>query len=277
MWNNCRILQVGILLSLFGPPCHRPENQVSTLPWRTKRLISYCIFTFGLHYNICNLKHSVPCVIVLDTFKFYHYYLHSILCSACIHTIRCLMPTLHLVIRLLPFFAGFSLVPSIMCDKGLEVSMADISEYAAKHLNDLPSPETLKQELRIWYAKYTRAANRPDQLLDTYKEAEGNINFPNVMYLVKTMLTIPATSATTERANSTLKFVKTRLRSTLSQVSLNALVLGYKHKDILQKLQLEAILDNFISSKRRRLLLLNPIAEWIIVVIIVINHYSHKI
>ena len=74
------------------------------------------------------------------------------------------------------------------------------------------------------------------------------------------MLTIPATSASSERANSTLKFIKTRLCSTMSQDSLNAFVLGYKHKDLLHRLKAQAFTQKFIRMKRR-LLLLNPMSE----------------
>lgn len=135
-------------------------------------------------------------------------------------------------------------------------------EICALHRDDLPSPETVEQELASWYVKYKQAGTAlPDDLLKAYKAAEASVNYPNVTYLLKLFLTIPATSASTERANSTLKFVKTRLRSSLSQASLNAFVLGYKHRDILQSLDGKTLVNSFIAMKRRRLLLLNPLAE----------------
>lgn len=139
--------------------------------------------------------------------------------------------------------------------------MRNVHEFAINHKDDLPSFETLEQELRMWFLKYINVEDKPATLQHAYKEAGGSVNFPNVAYLLKVLLTIPCTSASTERANSTLKFIKTRLRSSLAQKSLNAFILGYKHKDLLYQLKLETILQRFVSCKRRRLSLLNPISE----------------
>ena len=141
--------------------------------------------------------------------------------------------------------------------------MSEASEYAQSHEKDLPSPDTVTQELHTWHSKFTSLpeSDVPNDLLAAYKIAEDSISFPNICYLLKVMLTIPATSASTERANSTLKFIKTRLRSSLSQKALNTFVLGYKHKDILNSLDESKLAQLFINMKRRRLLLLNPISD----------------
>lgn len=133
--------------------------------------------------------------------------------------------------------------------------------HAEPHLDCLESPDTLQQELSIWYAKFSNLKEVPATLREAYLCAESSINFPNIQYLLKVVLTMPVTSASTDRANSTLKFIKTKLRSTLSQHALNAFVLGYKHKDILNKLKLDALYSTFVGMKRRRLLLLNPLLE----------------
>lgn len=88
------------------------------------------------------------------------------------------------------------------------------------------------------------------------------MHLPNILYLLKVVLTIPATSASTERANSTLKFVKTWLRSTISQHFLNACLLADKHKDLLRKISLDTLVNKFIAMKRRWLLLNNPLSEY---------------
>lgn len=85
--------------------------------------------------------------------------------------------------------------------------------------------------------------------------------YPNVEYLLKLLLTIPVTSATSERSNSTVKYIKNNLRSTISQGSLNACVLGYRHKDLMGKIKTGNLVKRFINKKRRRLLLANPVAE----------------
>ena len=72
---------------------------------------------------------------------------------------------------------------------------------------------------------------------------------------------MPVTSASTERANSTLKHLKTKERSSMSQATLNAVVLGYKHKDLLANANIEELTNNFIRMKRRRVLLSDPTSE----------------
>jgi hypothetical protein len=80
--------------------------------------------------------------------------------------------------------------------------------------------------------------------------------------LIKVLLTLGVTSsAEVERANSTLKYIKNVLRSTLSQASLNAQVLGYKHKDILQTISDDDLVTAFSLHKKRRLQLINPVSE----------------
>ena len=56
------------------------------------------------------------------------------------------------------------------------------------------------------------------------------------------------TSASVERANSALDYVKTELRSTMGQDRLNDLILLYVHKDI--PLQYCQIVDQFAAKAR---------------------------
>ena len=55
--------------------------------------------------------------------------------------------------------------------------------------------------------------------------------FPNVLQVLKLLLVTPVTTASVERANSALGFVKSDHRSTMSEGSLNALLRLYVHKD----------------------------------------------
>lgn len=98
-------------------------------------------------------------------------------------------------------------------------------------------------------------------LPEAYQAASSSGLYPNILYLLKVLLTVPVTSATTERANSTIKYIKSNLRSTLAERSLNALVLGYKHKDFMENISSDDLLSKFVAMKRRRLLLLNPTSE----------------
>ena len=65
-------------------------------------------------------------------------------------------------------------------------------------------------------------------------------------------------AATVERGNSALKYVKTKMRSTMGQNRLNALILLYIHKDI--GLNFVSILNAFASKRPRRMLLQKRLA-----------------
>ena len=71
-----------------------------------------------------------------------------------------------------------------------------------------------------------KKSSASDSLLEVYKDAQGSVNYPNTLYLLKLLLTVPATSVITERAYATLKFIKTRPKSRISQKSPNIFVLG---------------------------------------------------
>lgn len=137
-----------------------------------------------------------------------------------------------------------------------EAFHADVTAFAEPHLAHLPSANTMDQELTMWYSRFSSEKS----LIEAYQISVQSVNYPNISYLLKVMLTLAVTSATTERANSSLKFIKSKLRSTISQRSLNAFVLAYKHKDILYKLSSEAMCNDFIMKKRRRLLIHNPLS-----------------
>ena len=83
--------------------------------------------------------------------------------------------------------------------------------------------------------------------------------FPNVYVVLKIVNTIPVTTATIERSNSALKYVKTALRSTMGQERLNSLLLLFIHKDI--PLDYEVIINSFASKHPRKMLLSNPLVE----------------
>jgi len=70
-------------------------------------------------------------------------------------------------------------------------------------------------------------------------------------------MTSPVTSATVERSNSSLHFVKSGFRSAMREDRLNALLLVFIHKDI--ALDYDAIIDDYLYAKRnqRRMTFIN--------------------
>ena len=158
---------------------------------------------------------------------------------------------------------GFNLIPAILKNLVYPDFKDQVDSFAQKHKKDLPDYATFAQELHTWFLKWhdSPSACDLDDLEKAYSAASESGLYPNVLYLLKLMLTIPVTSASVERANSTLKFIKNPLRSTMSQNSLNAMVLGYKHKDLLEKITIDELVTNFALTKKRRMHLHNPLSE----------------
>ena len=66
------------------------------------------------------------------------------------------------------------------------------------------------------------------------------------------LIVTPATNCTSERSFSALKRIKTYLRSTMSQVRLNHLMVLQYHRDITDNLDTKTIVNDFISAKESR-------------------------
>lgn len=76
-------------------------------------------------------------------------------------------------------------------------------------------------------------------------------SFPNVVTMLKMLLITPVTSASVERSNSALRFVKSNSRSMMGEDRLNALLLLFIHKDI--QLDYGKIVDVFANRHPRKM------------------------
>ena len=155
---------------------------------------------------------------------------------------------------------GFLLLPALLRERQKEEFVKVMMTFADRYKDDLPSSSTLEQELCTYYTEWY--ANKTElELGELYAKSSACSLYPNISYLLKLLITIPVTSATTERAHSTLKFIKTKLRSSMGQGSLNTFVLGFKHKDLLSKVNIKQVVQQFIGMRPRRLLLPSPVSE----------------
>jgi len=73
--------------------------------------------------------------------------------------------------------------------------------------------------------------------------------FPNTTIAYRVLLTIPVTVASAERSFSKLKLLKSYLRSTMTQERLNDLAMIAFVSDMLEKIDYESIIENFVSRK----------------------------
>jgi len=79
-----------------------------------------------------------------------------------------------------------------------------------------------------------------------------SIIYPLVDRLIRLILTLPVSTATTERAFSAIKIVKTRLRSRMEDDFLANYLIVYIEKEIAERFTIDMIIDDFYSMKERR-------------------------
>lgn len=133
----------------------------------------------------------------------------------------------------------------------------------AFHLRDLPSPGTVRQELIKWKVHWQNIEDRHNivSIAATLKHHTiiNCTRFPNVTTMLRVTLLAPVSSATVERANSALKFVKSDRRSTMGEERLNALLLLFIHRDI--PVDVDEVVDIFAKKHPRRMRLLDPLSD----------------
>ena len=99
--------------------------------------------------------------------------------------------------------------------------------------------------------KVLRQYNEVDGIADVIKNLlQLKAAFPELLKLLQIALTFPVTSASCERSFSSLKRIKTYLRSTMSQQRLSSLAILSVEKDLSSTLSLEAVVDTFAIQHR---------------------------
>ena len=97
-----------------------------------------------------------------------------------------------------------------------------------------------KTNARTPIKKVTQLATLLDVLKAGNWSEEGCIS--EVIKLLRLYLTVPMTNATAERSFSTLRRLKTYLRSTMTEKRLNHLIFMHIHTDLTDKLDLNEVL-----------------------------------
>ena len=111
----------------------------------------------------------------------------------------------------------------------------------------------VEMELMRWKCYWQRQPEdkRPSNVLDTLQIASDLGTYPSLVTLFRIFATIPVTTATGERSFSSLKFIKSYLRSTMTQTRLNGLAHLFINRDI--KLDYEKVIEMFGGAHNRRL------------------------
>lgn len=129
----------------------------------------------------------------------------------------------------------------------LPLQVGEITQKFGQLLGN-PSSTQLLGEIQLYYRSILKNAADSDSAIEALDSVDSAY-FPNVANILQILATLPVSVATAERSFSTLRLLKTYLRSTMTQDRLNGLALLYVYKN--KAIDLHKIIDRFANKKRR--------------------------
>lgn len=130
-------------------------------------------------------------------------------------------------------YKGLYLIPKVVLSNPA-VWKAKFREFCADYRQDIPNIAGLDGEFALWERMWQDHQNRGNPIPDRVSYALAVVDkqaFCNIFTVLQLLATLPMSSASSERSFSTLKYLKTYLRNTMSQDRLNGLALMYVHRD----------------------------------------------
>ena len=141
-----------------------------------------------------------------------------------------------------------ALIPSF-CETSTFSMIEEACKVYGKFLDG--DKDATKIEFARWKAYWLRqpVERRTKDIQEALSVAKQLGTYPNITELLQIFLVLPVTTATGERAFSALKYIKTYLRSTMSENRLNGLAHLFINKDI--DLNYNDVVDEFSKSNHR--------------------------
>ena len=122
------------------------------------------------------------------------------------------------------------------------------SKLVETYGTDLPDPSHLLHEIKRWKSI---SMPTPHQTVDEALLSANEHFYLNINMLLKLLLVLPISTATAERTFSSLRILKTWLRSTMGEERLSGLALMYIHRNI--TLNSEHIIKTWYNMSNRRI------------------------
>ena len=146
--------------------------------------------------------------------------------------------------------------------KDYEEELNFVTEFYGSDFNK----HSLETQLLTFKTTFPRINNESVTFKDVVNFMKGLSKaqkelFSEVSTLVKLILVLPATNAVSERSFSSLRRIKTYLRTTMSQARLNHLMTLNVHKDYTETLSLVDVANEFISNHEQRLRIFGRFTE----------------
>ena len=154
-----------------------------------------------------------------------------------------------------------NLLPVHISESKNILSSADIPDLVKLYADDMVQKASLDTELHCWTVKWQQEKEHAKSLNTPYKvlHSVDRDFFPNIKQLMTIACTLSVTSSECERSISRLRYLKTYLRSTMTEQRLNGLAMLYVHRDI--HCSSETVVDIFARSHPRRMLLVDPLVS----------------
>lgn len=151
---------------------------------------------------------------------------------------------------------GMRLVPSVFANSATMPSPDDLCFYE----EDLPSQRSLSAELEQWRIEWANKPTKetPSTIAAALGACDGTL-YPNIKTILKLCATYPVTSAECERRISSLRLIKTFLRSTMSQDRLSSLAMIYSHRNI--PISSEQVVRDFARKKPKRMMAVSFLSD----------------
>ncbi len=133
-------------------------------------------------------------------------------------------------------------------NSGMEaVVFQSFNNETADHIKDLRATE-----IQRWRAKWEgyEQHEKPGGLLQTLDVTDQHL-YPNIFMALSTLVTMPVSTASVERSFSSLRRIKTWLRSTMTEDRLTSLALLHVHRD--HEVDVVKAVNAFAAKKPRNL------------------------
>ena len=153
-------------------------------------------------------------------------------------------------------YDGFYLIPFMLLDN-IEVWKDKVVRYLKYYEEFMPNARSINSELDIWETCCRQGSIPNEKTLSALLPFADQLAFPNICIALQILATVPVTSCECERNNSSLRRLKTWLRSSMIQDRLNGLALMHIHADIASKINVDEVVDKFAVLHPRRMRLKN--------------------
>ena len=107
-------------------------------------------------------------------------------------------------------------------------------------------------ELDVPFHSELKDLSTISELCQGLVKTRKDLTYPLIDRLIRLVLTLPVSTATTERSFSAMKIVKNRLRNKMEDDFLVDCLITYIERRIAEKFDTDSIIDEFYDMKERR-------------------------